>query len=188
MKGGFGCSPCCAPQVGCTSRTISGYDAYIDTSTRALATRIGAFSSSLTLTSVTIPTAGLSYPLSVPPAANTQPVLQIWAHDSTNNLPRVYSSGGSSVLDILTTLTAPASFQSGDWVFTHAGYTLSANTFYWIVLRHNGEWAYWVENCAGASAECIAACCDYWTQGTFGGGQSLWDGSSYCGAYAYTLN
>jgi hypothetical protein len=95
---------------------------------------------------------------------------------------------------VLATFTAPASFAPGNWVFTHAGYTVSAGTYYWIVLRHNGKWAYWEENCDThatfpSSAACIAACCDYWTSGSLGApGGVLWDGNALCGGYVLSIN
>lgn len=185
MAFGLGCLKCCAT-TGCTSKTIGGYDEYLE-SFRAAAARVGQFASAFTITSVTIVTDGLTYPLSTPPAANTTPVLELWGHDAVNNLPNMPSVGGSPVPDILATFTPPASFDPGDWVFTHAGYTVAANTYYWIVLRHNGLWAYWDENC-GSNTECQAACCDYWTQGTLGGGQSIWDGAAYCNGYVLSIN
>lgn len=178
------CSTCCAPS-GCTSKTIGGYDEYLADANYGIGARIGQFSSAVTITSVTITTDGLTYPITNPPAANTTPVLQLWAHDATNNLPNFLSVGGVPVADILATFTAPASFGAGDWVFTHAGYTLSANTYYWLVLRNNGLWAYWDENC-GSNTACQAACCDYWTQSIFSG--ALWDGVFYCGGYVLSIN
>lgn len=186
LGGGSSCQQCGCGPAGCTSKTIGGYDASIY-STKAAGARIGQFGSALTVTSVTITTDGLTYPLTNPPAAFTTPVLELWAHDATNNLPDLPSIGGVPTPNILATFTAPGSFGAGDWVFTHAGYTLAANTFYWIVLRHNGLWAYWEENC-GSNTACQAACCDYWTQGTLGGGQAIWDGVSYCNGYVLSIN
>lgn len=187
MKGGFGCSPCCATPTGCTTKTVGGYDTYLIEPKLAIGARIGQFSSAITVTSVTIKTNGLTYAISTPPAANTAPVLELWAHDAANNLPDLPSVGGLPVPNVLATFTVPASFAAGDWVFTHAGYSISANTYYWIVLRNNGKWAYWDENC-GFNSACIAACCDYWTQGDLGSQNVIWDGVSYCGGYVLSIN
>jgi hypothetical protein len=184
LGGGSNCQSCgCAPG-GCTIKTVGGYDLYLETN-KALAARIGPFDSSFAITSATILTDGLTYALPY-----TSPLLELWAHDAANNLPNL----PSAVPDVLATFTAPASFASGNWVFTHAGYTVSAGTYYWIVLRHNGKWAYWEENCGAQTtypsfAACVAACCDYWTSGTLGPpGGVLWDGSSLCGGYVLSIN
>ena len=188
MKGGFGCSPCCATPTGCTTKTVGGYDTYLETN-KALAARIGPFDSSFAITSATILTDGLTYALPY-----TSPLLELWAHDAANNLPNLPSIGGFPVPDVLATFTAPGSFAPGNWVFTHAGYTVSASTYYWIVLRHNGKWAYWEENCGTQTAypsfaACVDACCDYWTQGSLGApGGVLWDGNSLCGGYVLAIN
>lgn len=192
MKGGFGCSPCCATPGGCTTKTVGGYDQYLQ-SNGAAGARIGPFDASFSITSVTLLTDGLSYALNSPPDPFTEPLLELWAHDAANNLPNLPSIGGFPVPDILATFTAPGSFSPGDWVFTHAGYTVSAGTYYWLVLRYNGQWAYWEENCGTQTtypsfAACVAACCDYWTTGTLGGGQALWDGNSLCGGYVLSIN
>ena len=182
LLGGKGCQQC-ACTSGCTSKTLAGYDnVYIDTAYRAGAVRIGPFASNLTVTSVTIPTDGLIEPLTSPPAAGTKPTMEIWSHDATNNLPLI-SSG--PVKGIVATLTSPATFGAGNWVFTHAGYTLTANTYYWLVCN-NVAWGYWDEHCAANDAACEAACCDYWTAGL--GTSVIWDGTAFCGAYVYTLN
>ena len=186
LLGGKGCQQC-ACTTGCTSKTIGGYDEWLSDVKLAMGVRIGAFASSMTLTSVTLTTDGLTYPRSIPPAANTTPVLELWVHDATNNRPRIYSPGGIPTGDVLATFTAPGSFGAGDWVFTHAGYTLSANTYYWLVLKNNGLWAYWDENC-GSNAGCQAACCDYWVHGDLGNQQFAWEPTNYCGGYVYSLN
>jgi hypothetical protein len=187
-----GSSPCqqcgCSPG-DCTTKTLGGYDTYLE-SFGALAARIGPFDSSFDITSVTLLTNGLTYALNSPADAFTTPLVELWAHDVADNLPNLTSGG---LPDVLATFTQPGSFAAGDWIFTHAGFTVSAGTYYWIVLRHNGAWAYWDENCLTQTtfpsfAACVAACCDYWTQGTFGGGQGLWDGSSLCGGYVLSIN
>jgi hypothetical protein len=193
LGGGSSCQQCGCSPGGCTIKTIGGYDQYLITPKLALAARIGQFPSSITVTSVTITTDGLKYALASPPEADTTPVLQLWVHDATNNLPDLPSVGGVPVPNVLATFTAPGSFAAGDWVFTHAGHTLSANTYYWIVLRNNGKWAYWEENCNThatfpSSAACIAACCDYWTAGDLGSQQVIWEGASLCGGYVLSIN
>lgn len=192
LGGGSNCQGCGCSPGGCTIKTVGGYDQYL-LSNAAVGARIGPFDASFSITSVTLLTDGLSYALNSPPNPFTEPLLELWAHDSANNLPNLPSIGGFPVPDILATFTAPGSFSPGDWVFTHAGYTVSAGTYYWLVLRYNGKWAYWEENCDthatfASSAECVAACCDYWTQGTLGGGQALWDGNVFCGGYVLSIN
>jgi hypothetical protein len=158
-----------------------------------LAARVGPFDSSFTITSVTILTDGLEYALLTPPNPYTVPTLELWAHNATDNVPNTLAADAP---DVLATFTAPASFAAGNWVFTHAGYTVSSQTYYWIVLRYNGGWAYWEENCDthatfASSGACIAACCDYWTSGQLGllGGESAaWDPTSYCGGFVLTIN
>ena len=194
LGGGSSCQQCgCAPG-GCTIKTVGGYDTYLDVN-KALAARIGPFDSSFAITSVTILTDGLTHALNSPPDPYTSPVLELWAHDAANNVPNLPSIGGLPVPDVLATFTAPGSFAAGNWVFTHAGYTVYAGTYYWIVLRNNGKWAYWEENCDThltfqSSAACVAACCDYWTTGSLGApGGVLWDFSgSLCGGYVLSIN
>ena len=141
LGGGSSCQQCGCGPSGCTSKTIGGYDEFLIEPKLALGARIGQFGSAVTVTSVTITTDGLTYPLTNPPAANTTPVLELWAHDATNNLPNILSVGGLPVADILATFTAPSSFGAGDWVFTHAGYTLSASTYYWVGCESiDGTW------------------------------------------------
>lgn len=191
LGGGSSCQACGCSPGGCTTKTVGGYDTYHGPNGfGALAARIGPFDSSLSITSVTLLTDGLSYALNTPPDPFTEPLLELWAHDASANLPRLTSGG---LPDILATFTKPGSFAAGDWVFTHAGYTVTASTYYWIVLRYNGKWAYWDENCGTQTtypsfAACVAACCDYWTTGVFGGGQSVWDGDSLCGGYVLSIN
>ena len=192
MKGGFGCSPCCATPGGCTIKTVGGYDTYLQQFNDALAARIGPFDASFSITSVTLLTDGLTYALNSPPDEMSEPLLELWGHDAVNNVPNLRQISQEPP-EILATFIAPGSFAPGNWVFTHAGYTVSAGTYYWIVLRYNGKWAYWEENCDthatfASSAACIAACCDYWTQGRLGGGQAIWDGGFLCGGYVLSIN
>jgi hypothetical protein len=140
-----------------------------------LAARIGPFDSSVSITSVTLLTDGLSYAINTSRSADDiyrqTPLVELWSHDSAVNRPKLLNmiSGGGDP-DILATFTAPASFAAGNWIFTHAGYTVSASTYYWIVLSFNGRWAYWQENCGSVPGyesyqACVDACCDYWAEG-----------------------
>jgi hypothetical protein len=200
LGGGSNCQSCgCAPAVsGCTIKTVGGYDTYLgqkitEEPKNMLAARIGPFDSSFAITAVTILTNGLRYALQSPPLPYTVPTLELWAHNATNNLPNTLAAGAP---DVLATFTEPASFAAGEWVFTNAGYTVSSGTYYWIVLRYNGEWAYWEENCDThatfpSSGACVAACCDYWTFGSlglFGGESASWFSVEYCGGYVLSIN
>ena len=198
LGGGSSCQQCGCLPGGCTIKTIGGYDTYLGQKTteepkNMLAARVGPFDSSFSIASVTLLTNGLRYALQTPPLQYTVPTLQLWAHNAIDNVPNTLAADAP---DVLATFTAPASFAAGDWVFTHAGYTVSAGTYYWVVLRYNGEWAYWEENCSThvtfpSFAACVAACCDYWSQGSLGvdGAESAaWDGVSYCGGLVLSIN
>ena len=193
LGGGSSCQQCgCAPG-GCTIKTVGGYDTYLQPAdlNAAVAARIGPFDTSFSITSVTLLTDGLTVALNSPPDYLSEPLLELWGHDAVNNVPNL--GIGQQPHEILATFTAPGSFAPGNWVFTHAGYTVSASTYYWIVLRYNGKWAYWEENCGTHAtfpsfAACVAACCDYWTAGRLGGGQAIWEGGYLCGGYVLSIN
>ena len=182
LLGGYSsCQGCgCVPATtGCPTRVFGGYDGFLGTTPPTpggiLGARVGPFNSSFSITSVTLLTDGLNYAINTSRPADDiyrqTPLLELWSHDPIYNSPKLLNMvGGGGVPDVLATFTAPSSFAAGNWVFTHAGYTVSASTYYWIVLSFNGRWAYWQENCDtapgyGSYQACVNACCDYWTQG-----------------------
>jgi hypothetical protein len=192
LGGGSNCQSCGCSPGGCTIKTVGGYDTFLEPLYGALAARVGPFDTSFAITSVTLLTDGLTVALNSPPDEFSEPLLELWGHDAVNNVPNLRQISQEPP-EILATFTAPGSFAPGNWVFTHAGYTVSASTYYWIVLRYNGKWAYWEENCDThatfpSSAACIAACCDYWTAGRLGGGQAIWEGGYLCGGFVLSIN
>ena len=134
MKGGFGCSPCCGP-VPCFSGQTpnTGSLEFYLSSPFAQAIEVG--STGVTLTSVTIYNDGISQPLvsKLGGGYTNAPRCSIWSSSALSPSPcpddKIPTGSGK-----LVTLTPPASFAGATWVFTHAGYSLSANTTYWVVM------------------------------------------------------
>lgn len=165
MKGGFGCSPCCAPTVCFEGVSVdTGYDAV--TNSTWLASGLSVGPSAITLTSVVIYNDGYDVPLTsaIGGGYTNAPFCWIWANDTTNATlpggPRpIGVSGGptTSAPTVRTLLTPPSSFAGPTWTFTHSGLTLSANTIYWVVLGVTGtQVAYWgyIDYSGGGSEAC----------------------------------
>jgi hypothetical protein len=153
MKGGFGCSPCCAPVGDCFdgASTDTGYDSFDNSAWFASGISVGA--SAITLTSVVIYNDGYDQPLvsAIGGGYTNAPLCWIWANDTTDtSLPYgpkpVGVAGGpsTSAPSTRTALTPPASFSGATWTYTHPGLTLSANTIYWVVVGTTGtQVGYW---------------------------------------------
>jgi hypothetical protein len=90
-------------------------------------------SGGLTLTSVTIyQSGGLGEPLTYSPPPNPQPT----------NAPRLRilndDSGVPNSSSVVATLTRPTDWTTDEWVWTHAGLSLTGSTTYWVELSSPG--------------------------------------------------
>ncbi len=143
IGGGSSCQQCgCGESCPAPDYTSVGYDiATIDT---FLAQSFVVPAGGLTLTSATLTIAGYD-PLqaTLPPGSYTNyPRSRLYG-----NIDGTGSEAGLVKPDTtaLATLTAPAIGTLGNatWVFTHAGYALTAGVRYWISLETNGYWEYY---------------------------------------------
>ena len=147
MKGGFGCSPCCAPPNECTQEGPIVSDTAADQITW-IAQSFVTPSGGLTLTKATW--AIDSY----------EPLSSTLVAGIPVNYPKCYlysskASGSSQEPDTqLAQLTGPTTLASDSWEFT-ASYSLTGGTRYWIVLINNGTPIFY------NSPECpsIPSCC-----------------------------
>jgi hypothetical protein len=145
LGGGSNCQGCGCSQdcfVGQSPDTGS-IEFYLDS---PLAQAIEVGSTGVTLTSVTIYNDGISEPLISKLGGGyvNAPRCSIWSSSvaSPSSCPDDKIPTGSGKL---VTLTPPASFAGATWVFTHAGYVLSANTTYWVVMdcELSAQSAFW---------------------------------------------
>ena len=179
---GGNCSPCCGATPPCAARDYTPVSSDAVDATGWAAQQFLVGSTSITLTSVSLSIAGYTPIYGSPgsPGYNA-PVCRLRENVYTYNGGNDYWTPGS----VLATLTGPTDIFDANWEFTHAGYSLSAATRYWISLEQNGYWNFYDIGDCGASPGQSAECCGKpWSFTANSGGS--WDQWYLSGTYAAT--
>ena len=146
LGGGSSCQACGCVKAECFSGQTPTTGSIEFSLSDPVAQAIEVGSAGVTLTSVTIHNDGISLPLVAKFGGGytNAPRCSMWSSSalSPSSCPNDKIPAGSG---LLVTLTPPASFTGATWVFTHSGYSLSANTTYWVVMDCEGgsQSAFW---------------------------------------------
>lgn len=171
------CSPCCGapPECAAIDYTPVAYDEA--SPNQYLAGSFVASSGGLTVTKVTLDIAGYDPLMATLPPGTYTNYPTCWLYSDSSTQP------GSAV----ATFTGPTSIGAATWEFTHAGYSCSGSTRYWIVLGKNGWWNFYeIPDCNNGLTQCCARAYGY--RSTLGGAWNIVGDSAAWTPYNFTIN